>query len=436
MTDEGVADDPGSEAPTGGGQGHTPSERVRTRDMAHGGEAVGSLESGKTVFVRGALPHETVEVADVVDRGSWARASLRSVLEPSPDRVEPPCPFFGTCGGCQWQHAHYDAQLGYKRDVVAGQLAHLGKLPDVIVRPTVAPGEPFGYRNKMNFQVEMGMTGQYAAQTHTLVPLDICMLLTPPLAELYTRLGEIPDADKVVIRHGTRTGESLVVVDGVAPDHADDWDASVVERHGQTLRTVIGRDHIHEIVAGVRFRITGPAFFQVNTRAADELVALVAEALQPGPEDVLLDAYAGGGLFSATVGRQAGRVLAVETGDFAVGDLVHNLRTNGMGHAEVADGLVEEVLADPVDDWNLVICDPPRTGLGRDAIDVLIAPRPDVLAYVSCDPASFARDARLLTDRGYHLEWATPVDQFPQTFHVEVVGKFIESSGREPKVFA
>jgi 23S rRNA (uracil1939-C5)-methyltransferase len=393
--------------------------------MAHGGEAVGSLASGKTVFVGGALPDETVAVTDIIDRGSWARASLASVIEPSADRVEPPCPYFGSCGGCQWQHAEYGAQLRYKRGIVAGQLAHLGKLGDATVRPTVAPGPPFGYRNKMNFQVEMGVTGQYAAQSHTLVPLDACMLLTPPLAEIYARLGEIPDATKVVLRHGTRTGESIVIVDGSAPDDADDWGASVVERDGQSLRTVIGRGHIHEIVAGVRFRITGPAFFQVNTRAADELVALVAEALQPGSDDVLLDAYAGGGLFSATVGRRAGRVLAVETGDLAVADLVHNLRANGMGHAEVADGPVEEVLAEPVDDWNLVICDPPRTGLGLEAIDALVAPRPDVMAYVSCDPASFARDARLLADRGYHLEWAAPVDQFPQTFHVEVVGKFV-----------
>lgn len=408
---------------------------VETRDMAHGGEAVGSLDDGKTVFVAGGLPDETLKVTELVDRGTWARAVLDEVVRPSADRIEPPCPYFGECGGCQWQHADYAAQLRYKQEIVAGQLAHLGKLPDTEVRPTVAPGAPFGYRNKMNFQIEDGLTGQYRAQSHSLVPLDACMLLVPELAELYSRLGPIPDATKVIIRHGTRTGESLVVVDGEVPDQADAWDASVVRRDGATIHPVIGPNHIHEIVAGVRFRITGAAFFQVHTKAADELVALVAEALQPGPDDVLLDAFAGGGLFTATVGRRAGRVLAVETGRYAINDLVHNLRTNGMEHAEVADGRVEDVLAEPIDDWDLVICDPPRTGLGASGIDAIVGPRPRVVAYVACDPASFARDARLLVDRGYRLEWVTPVDQFPQTFHIETVAKFVEA-GADGSLFS
>ena len=330
--------------------------------------------------------------------------------------------------GCQWQHADYGAQLRFKRQIVTGQLAHLGKMPDVNVRPTVAPGPSFGYRNKMNFQVENGLTGQYEPASHTLVPIDACMLLVPELADLYGRIGDVPDVEKIILRHGTRTGETLVVVDGPVPAGASQWGVSVVQRRGPTIASVVGVDHIHEIVAGVRFRITGAAFFQVNTRAADELVALVAEALQPGPDDVLLDAYAGGGLFSATVGRRAGRVLAVETGRYTVADFAHNLRANDMEHAELADGHVEEVLADPIDDWDVVICDPPRTGLGRAAVDAIIAPRPRTIAYVSCDAASFARDARLLTDRGYHLEWITPVDQFPQTFHIETVAKFVETA--------
>ncbi|MDH3500212.1 MAG: RsmD family RNA methyltransferase, partial [Acidimicrobiia bacterium] len=318
----------------------------------------------------------------------------------------------------------YGSQLEFKRAIIAGQLGHLGRLPDVRVRATVAPGPPFGYRNKMNFQVEQGVTGQYRASSHALVSLDACMLLVPALANLYQQLGPLPDVTKVVIRTGMRTGESLVVVDGAVPAQATDWGTSVVRRVGTTMHPVIGPDHIHEIVAGLRFRITGAAFFQVNTWAADELVAVVAEALQPGPDDVLLDAYAGGGLFTATVGRRAGRVLAVETGTYAIADLRHNLRTNGVDMAEILDGRVEEVLADHSDDWNLVICDPPRTGLGRHGVDAITGPHPRAIAYVSCDAASFARDARLLVDRGYRLEWVTPVDQFPQTFHVETVAKF------------
>ena len=193
---------------------------------------------------------------------------------------------------------------------------------------------------------------------------------------------------------------------------------SVVHRDQGRIRRVIGADFIHEVVADVRFRITGPAFFQVNTPGADQLVRLVGEALEPTLDDVLLDAYSGGGLFTATVGTTAGRVVAVETGEEAVADLQHNLRVNDCFNAELIDGRVEDVLADPVDDWSIAICDPPRTGLGRDGVMGIVQPRPRAIAYVSCDPASFARDVRYFDDVGYDLVQATPVDLFPQTFHV------------------
>lgn len=403
--------------------------RIHTDGMAHGGDAVGRLD-GKAVFVGGALPGETVEIVDIVDRGSWGRASLAAVVDPSEARVSPPCPVFGECGGCQWQHASYEAQLGFKRDVVSGQLRHIGRLPDPPVAPTVAPGPPYGYRNKMAFYVDpSGRPGQYRAKSHVVVPAADCLLLVPPLADLYGRLGDLSGVTKLVIRHGTRTGESLAVVDGALPDQVDGWGVSVVHRSRSGLRTVIGEPHLHEIVAGWRFRITGPAFFQVNTPGADELVALVSEAMQPGPDDVLLDAYAGGGLFTVAVGRDAGRVVAVETGDQAVADLRYNLATNRVDNAEVVDGRVEEVLADPIDEWTLAICDPPRTGLGEEGVVGIVQPRPRAIAYVSCDPASFARDVRHFIEHGYRLERATPVDLFPQTFHIETVGLLRRDDG-------
>ena len=398
---------------------------IRTNDMAHGGDAVGRAD-GKAYFINGALPDETVTVTEVSDRGSFAKARLATVIEASPHRVDPTCPHFGPCGGCQWQHAAYEGQLEMKRDIVAGQLKHIGRIEAPNVRNAVAPGPPLGYRNKMAFNVVDGRPGQFRRGTHVVEPIDACQLLVPELAELYARLGPLDGVERIVLRTGTRTGETLVVVDGQVPVQADDWDAAVVHRDNGTLIRVIGADHIHEIVADVRFRITGPAFFQVNTPGADHLVRLVQEALEPTFDDVLLDAYSGGGLFSATVGRGAGRVIAVETGPEAVADLHHNLRVNDCFNAEMIDGRVEDVLADPVDDWTIAICDPPRTGLGAEGVVGITQPRPRAVAYVSCDPASFARDVRYFTDVGYRLEWATPVDLFPQSFHVETVGLLVE----------
>ena len=394
---------------------------LRTHDMAHGGDAVGRHD-GKAYFVAGALPDETVTITDVVDRGSFAKADLLEVVEANPGRVTPSCPHFSECGGCQWQYAGYPAQLEMKRTVVAGQLRHLGRIADPPVRDTVAPGPPLGYRNKMAFNVIDGQPAQFRKGTHTLVPIEACQLLVPELADWYARLGPLDGVERIVIRAGTRTGERLAVIDGEIPAQADDWEVAVVHRDRGRLTRVIGPDHIHEIVADRRFRITGPAFFQVNTPGADALVRLVDEALAPTIDDVLLDAYSGGGLFSVTVGAGAGRVVAVETGAEAVADLQHNLRSNDCYNAELIDGRVEEVLADPVDDWTIAIADPPRTGLGLEGVMGITQPRPRAVAYVSCDPASFARDVRHFAELDYQLEWAAPVDLFPQSFHIETVG--------------
>lgn len=395
---------------------------VRTHAMAHGGEAIGRLDSGKTVFVAGGLPGEVLTLVDLVERDRWGRAGIGEIVEPSPARVEAPCPYAGTCGGCQWQHVDYPAQLEYKRSIVEGQLRHLGGLADPVVRATVAPGPSLRYRNKMNFQVVGGATGQYQAGSHDLVPIDACLLLVPELSELYGRIGDLPDVSKIVIRHGTRTGDSMVVVDGPVPAEAAEWGASVVRRDGTKLRVVHGSEHLHEVVAGVRLRITGPAFFQVNTPGADALVDLVGEIIRPTAGDVLLDAYSGGGLFTVTVGATAERVVAIETGGHSVADFRHNVRASGIDHAEIIEGRVEATLTDPVDEWSLAICDPPRTGMGRAAIEGIVTPRPRAIAYVSCDPASFARDVRIFGELGYTLSWAAPVDLFPQTFHIETVG--------------
>lgn len=394
---------------------------VTTDGMAHGGDAVARLD-GKAVFVPGALPGERVEIVDLVDRGSWAKATLARVVEASADRVEPPCPVFVECGGCQWQQADHAAQLRYKQQVVAGQLEHLGRLADPPVRSTAAPGPPYAYRNRMAFQVSSQGAGQFKARTHTVVPTDECALLVPPLADLFGRLGDLTGVRSITLRHGTRTGDLLVVVDGDVPAQAVDWGASVVHRTKSGLEAVIGSQFLHEIVAGVRLRVTGPAFFQVNTPGADELVALVAEAIRPAADEVLLDAYAGGGLFAVTVGRRAGQVVAVENDPDAVGDLRHNVAEHGVESVEVVEARVEDFLASGTHTWDLAVCDPPRSGLGAVGVAGIVAPGPRAVAYVSCDPASFARDVRHFGEHGYRLEWAAPVDLFPQTFHVETVG--------------
>jgi 23S rRNA (uracil1939-C5)-methyltransferase len=314
---------------------------------------------------------------------------------------------------------------------VAGQLAHLGKLPDAPVRATLAVGPPYGYRNRVDLRVVDGKPALHQRRSRRLVPLDVCHLLHPELAEVFTALGPLDGIEKLILRAGVTTGERLAIVEGTVPDQFGDWGCSVAQRSRHGLTVLTGSGEIHEDIAGVRLRVTGGAFFQNNTAGAEALVQLVTEATDPLPYETVLDAYAGGGLFGTTVGRTAGRVLAVETSPLAVSDLRHNLEAAEIQDYRVVRGSFEKVAGALDEYWDVAIVDPPRTGLGLGGVAAVTAAFPRVIAYVSCDPASLARDHRYLVDAGYVLDWAAPVDLFPQTYHVETVARFIRVGAAE-----
>lgn len=365
---------------------------VTTASMAHGGRSV-ARDEGRVVFVAGAYPQEVVEaeVTEAKKRHSFARAI--SILEPSPHRRVAPCPHFGPCGGCQWQSAQHGAQAEWKREVVADQLRFVGKLDAVDVRPTISPGPEFGYRNRMDFSIVGGRPALHREESSELVELSVCLLLVDPLFQLFVDLPVRPLAERVTLRAGVATGETAVLF-----DHEN------------------GR--IHEEVAGHRFQITDRAFFQANTAGAEELVRLVTDALSPGPTDRMLDGYAGGGLFAATVGAGCREVVAVESDPVALADLKANTDSIAVR------AKFERSLPRLPEAWDIAVVDPPRAGLGREGVETVVAGRPRTIALVACDPAAFARDALLLTNAGYRLENAQPVDMFPQTFHIEIVGAF------------
>ncbi len=388
--------------------------------MAHGGAAVGRID-GKAHFVDGAMPGELVRGEVVHDKGTWARVTLQEVVQESPHRVTPPCPHFADCGGCQWQFADYPAQLEWKQSIVTGQLAHIGGLDDPPVGPTLAPGPEYGYRNRMDFSVLDGAPALTQRRTSTLVAIPECLLLHPNLGVVFERLDDLDGVRGLTLRASTTTGEVLAIVRGPVPDGATAWGCAVSRRDRTGVHAVIGRGDIHETVGGMDLRVTGDAFFQNNTAGAEALVTLIREALEPQQGETLLDAYAGGGLFAVTVGSKAGTVVAVEANGLAVYDLRHNLAEAGVDH-QVEKGSVDEV--DIGGSWDIAIVDPPREGLRRPGVAAVTAGRPRSIAYVSCDPASLARDSRHLDEAGYRLDLATPVDLFPQTFHIETVARF------------
>ena len=388
---------------------------MRVDRVAHGGSVVGRHE-GVVVFVRHALPGErvVVEVTEGAEGDRFLRADAVEVLEPSPDRVVPPCPFAGPgrCGGCDFQHVRLPAQRALKAAVVAEQLRRLAGL-EVDVQVEAVPGDADGldWRTRIQWAVaDDGTPGLHRHRSHTVVPVDDCRIAHPGLPH-------VP---------GSRwTGAAAV--------------EAIVSGTGERLRLVRSLDGgtcaegplvLHERAAGREWRTTGSGFWQVHPGAADVLVDAVVEGLAPLPGERAVDLYAGVGLFSASLAGAVGPsgcLLAVEGDAMAADDAAVNLAD--LPQASVLTASVESALkaGEAGESADLVILDPPRTGARRPVVEGVVRLRPRAVAYVACDPAALARDIATFAEHGYRLERLRAFDIFPMTSHVEVVAQLVKS---------
>ena len=392
--------------------------------MAHGGDAIGR-HNGRTVFVPFAIPGERVRVELVEERKHFVRARLLEVLEPSPVRVAPPCPYFEYCGGCHFQHIAYEAQVQIKGLVVVDQFRRVGKFEEPPVFEPLPDASGWEYRNHARFHITAeGRPGFLAANSHEIIPIEDCLIMHPLLSQLHTSLDLLlPDVEQLELRVGTATGELMLLLqtyDEEPPALEVDFPISIVQVCHDTLPVpLIGLDYITEIVHGREFRISATSFYQVNSMQAERLVEIVLGALDLEGHEIVLDAYCGVGLFTAFIAEEAGAVVGIEINGASVADAVFNLAD--APNVTLIEGQVEDVLPDLEEAFDAVVLDPPRTGLDPVTLDTLVTAAPTRIVYVSCDPATLARDARRLVDAGYTLEWVQPVDLFPQTFHIETV---------------
>jgi 23S rRNA (uracil1939-C5)-methyltransferase len=397
--------------------------------MAHGGSALGR-HSGQVIFVPYAIPGETVRAEIVESHTRWARARLLEVLEPSPHRVEPPCPYFGRdrCGGCHFQHIAYEAQAGFKREVVVDQLARLGGLRDAQVDEIIGAAEPWGYRNHAQFSLTPeGRLGFLTADSHQVIPVEECLILEPLLDELWAALDmEWPQLRRLSMRCGSATGDRMAIFE---LEQYEDFDievdfpvSCVILLADDEAVVLMGNAHLTEHVAGRDYRISAGSFFQVNTGGAEALVELVRDYLAPTGGDSLVDLYCGVGLFGLALADRVGRVTGIEADPSAAGDFRHNAR--GLDQVTLVEGTADASLVHLEEPVDLLVLDPPRSGAGKQVMGQIARLEPWRIAYVSCDPATLARDARHLTGKGYSLERVQPVDLFPQTYHIESVALF------------
>jgi 23S rRNA (uracil1939-C5)-methyltransferase len=403
--------------------------------------------NGKAVFVPFTLPGETVEAEIIADKGGFAMAELQSVVDPSPSRAQPPCRYFGQCGGCHYQHAIYEAQVEMKHTILRETLerARIREIPDI----RIISAEPLGYRNRIRLHVEANPFSlcYKLHKSHTNLPVTACPIAVPALhraVETISREGHTLGLGAFVteIELFTDPNESGPLVSLWTGRSADGAKAFLEEmslqlrqilpeiqgiglfamERGRTTSRLLahsGADSLLYLSGRHRYRVSLGSFFQVNRFLLDPLVQLVTAGETGG---AAWDLYAGVGLFSLPLAEAFSAITAVESSPSAVRDLRENLR--GGEHRVVASDMaafLRQAIRRRQPAPDLIIVDPPRAGLLSDVTTALGKIRPRKITYVSCDPATLSRDLAALLESGYRLRKMHLLDLFPQTYHIESV---------------
>ena len=436
---------------------------VHIEDLTHDGSGVGKVQ-GYPLFIPGTLPGEEVEVKVGKTLKNYGFAKLLNIITPSPDRIEAPCHVYPECGGCQIQHLTYDAQLKQKQKTVRDAIDRIAKLPNVPVHSVLGMDDPWRYRNKSQipFAERDGqvIAGFYRSKTHHIVDTDVCIIQNEEADELMAMLKrelqilgiEAYDEHKnkgflrhLVVRKARATGELMVVlvtarrkfpeadlvikaIQRVVPNvtsimqNVNTQKTNVI--FGNETFNLYGKDVIIDSIGGVDFEISARSFYQVNPIQTETLYNQALNYAQLTGTETVIDAYCGIGTISLFLAKQAKEVYGVEIVPQAIEDAKRNAALNGIDNAYFETGASEDVIPNWYKQgktFDVLVVDPPRKGCDEKLLDTILTHKPGRVVYVSCNPATLARDLRILEDGGYKTQEVQPVDMFPHSTHIEAV---------------
>ena len=423
--------------------------------MACGGDAVGR-HLGQTVFVPYGLPGDQVRVRVFDAHQRYCRAAIMSIVRPGPRRIKPACPYFGDCGSCQWQMMDHSHQLEQKRSIMEQTLARIGGIKDAGI-DLLAVGSSWHYRNKAQYPVSQFqgklVIGYYRQGSHQVVPIEECPIIKPALNRVFQQARKIFLSAKVmgydelahtgtlrhlILRYGEYQDKiSLTLVctqDKIYPEVIESLSAipgvisvwlNLNAEPGNTIlghkwRLLSGEPQMEEKIDGVRYQLSAGSFWQVNQQTAGVLYSRIRDELYLTGRQQAVDLYCGAGAISLQLASSAGRVLGIESSAQAAADAMDSARLNGISNAEFMAGPAE-VLLEKVQQADAVVCDPPRSGLKPEVIRGLTRLKPQRIAYLSCDPATLARDLKEILREDYQLTKVCLADMFPQTHHIETL---------------
>jgi 23S rRNA (uracil1939-C5)-methyltransferase len=436
--------------------------------LGSSGEGVGYAPNGYTVFVDGVLPGEEIEARLFECHKRYARAHLLSISTPSPHRTTPTCPLFGKCGGCQLMHLAYPQQLEMKRQRIVDALQRIGKFDDCEVSPCLPSPSPLAYRNKIQLPVKKenkGITfGLYSRSSHDLVEVDNCQIHCSLGEEIYREVRAIIKRSPItayesstgkgelrhlLIKSAVNTQEALVILvtNHETSLHLPTIAKEIMSRNsaikgvvhniqqmrnnvilGNVYKVLEGVGYIHERLSDLTFKISSASFFQVNPHQAEHLYTKALEYAELGFQETVLDAYCGVGTLSLFFAKCAKQVIGVECVPEAIQDAQENARLNHIDNASFVCASSETFIAS-LAAVDVVLLNPPRKGCAPSLLEEIARLSPKTVIYISCDPATLARDLSHLCRLGYKITAVQPYDMFPQTAHVECIVK-LELKGR------